>query len=122
MAGFVDLRHGRHGLGVPVGLPISALWAIAAPSTQSLITRQVGAEVQGRIQGALMSLVSLAGVIGPVLFAGRFGYFVDDRSPVHISGAPWFIAATLLACAVVIAWRFARAPAAQSAVANAQTS
>ena len=122
MAGFVIYGMADTGWMFLLGLPISALWAMAAPSTQSLITRQVGADVQGRIQGALMSLVSLAGVIGPVLFAGSFGYFVDDRSPVHIPGAPWFIAATLLACAVMIAWRFARAPAAQSAVANAQTS
>jgi DHA1 family tetracycline resistance protein-like MFS transporter len=122
MAGFVIYGMADTGWMFLLGLPISALWAMAAPSTQSLITRQVGADVQGRIQGALMSLVSLAGVIGPVLFAGSFGYFVDDRSPVHIPGAPWFIAATLLACAVVIAWRFARAPAEQSAVANAQTS
>ena len=105
-----------------LGLPISALWALAAPSTQALITREVGPEVQGRIQGALMSLVSLAGVIGPVLFAGSFGYFVDEHAPLHMPGAPWFIAAALLACAVLIAWRFARAPATQTAVANAQTS
>src|SRR5690606_24571064 len=45
-----------------LGLPLSALWAISAPATQALITRQVGAEVQGRIQGALMSLVSMAGI------------------------------------------------------------
>ncbi|MDR7132867.1 DHA1 family tetracycline resistance protein-like MFS transporter [Lysobacter niastensis] len=122
MAGFIIYGMADVGWMFLLGLPISALWAMAAPSTQSLITRQVGADVQGRIQGALMSLVSLAGVIGPVLFAGSFGYFVDDRSPVHVPGAPWFIAATLLGCAVMIAWRFARAPAPQSAVANAQTS
>ena len=122
MVGFVIYGMADVGWIFLLGLPISALWAMAAPSTQSLITRQVGADVQGRIQGALMSLVSLAGVIGPVLFAGSFGYFVDDRAPVHVPGAPWFIAAALLACAVMIAWRFARVPAAQSAVANAQAS
>ena len=94
-----------------IGLPISAIWGLAAPSTQALITRQVGPEVQGRIQGALMSLVSLAGIIGPVVFAGSFGYFIDDRAPVHLPGAPFLIAGILLAVAVGIAWRFARAPA-----------
>ena len=94
-----------------VGLPVSAVWGLAAPSTQALITRQVGPEVQGRIQGALMSLVSLAGIIGPVVFAGSFGYFIDDRAPVHLPGAPFLIAGLLLAIAVGIAWRYARAPA-----------
>ncbi|HEY5850128.1 MAG TPA: TCR/Tet family MFS transporter [Lysobacter sp.] len=93
-----------------IGLPISAIWGLAAPSTQALITRQVGADVQGRIQGALMSLVSLAGIIGPAVFAGSFGYFIDDRAPVHLPGAPFLIASGLLCVAVVIAWRYARVP------------
>jgi len=94
-----------------VGLPISALWAMAAPATQALITRQVGADVQGRIQGALMSLVSMAGIIGPTIFAGSFGYFVDVRNPVHLPGVPFLIAALLLAIALVAARRYAKTPA-----------
>ncbi len=93
-----------------LGLPISALWAIAAPATQALITRQVGADVQGRIQGALSSLVSLAGIAAPALFAGSFGFFIGPRSPMHFPGIAFLIAAALLACAVVVAWRYARAP------------
>jgi DHA1 family tetracycline resistance protein-like MFS transporter len=87
-----------------VGLPISALWALAAPATQALITREVGPEVQGRIQGALMSLVSMAGIVGPALFAGSFGYFIGAGAPLHLPGAPWYLAALLLGGAVAIAW------------------
>jgi DHA1 family tetracycline resistance protein-like MFS transporter len=58
-----------------------------------------------------MSLVSLAGIIGPSLFAGSFGYFIGKSAPVHWPSAPWFIAAALLACAVVLAWVFAKVPA-----------
>lgn len=94
------------------GLPISALWAIAAPSTQALVTRQVGPEVQGRIQGALSSLISLAGIAAPALFAGSFGYFIGPHAPVHLPGIAFLIASALLACAVVVAWRYARMPAA----------
>ncbi len=90
-----------------VGLPVSSLWAIAAPATQALITRQVGADVQGRIQGALMSLVSMAGIIGPTIFAGSFGYFVDERTAVHLPGVPFLIAAVLLATALLVARRHA---------------
>lgn len=103
-----------------IGLPISAIWGLAAPSTQALITRQVGADVQGRIQGALMSLVSLAGIIGPAIFAGSFGYFIDDRAPVHLPGAPFLIASVLLCVAVVIAWRYARVPQSAPPVAAAE--
>jgi DHA1 family tetracycline resistance protein-like MFS transporter len=109
MAGFTIYGLADHGWMFLVGLPVSALWGMAAPSTQALITREVGPEVQGRIQGALMSLVSMAGIIGPSIFAGSFGYFVDPTNPVHLPGVPFFIAALLLAVALVVAIRVAPA-------------
>jgi DHA1 family tetracycline resistance protein-like MFS transporter len=89
-------------------LPISALWGVAGPATQSLITRQVDASAQGRVQGALMSLVSLAGVFAPLAFAGTFGLFISKEAPVHLPGAAWLLAALLLFGAFLVGWRFAR--------------
>lgn len=91
-----------------IGLPISAMWEMAGPASQSLITAQVGQREQGRLQGALMSLVSLAGIVGPVIFAGSFGYFVSDGAPLRLPGVPFFIAALMLLVAIVVAWRYAR--------------
>ncbi len=104
--GFAVYGFAGHGWIFLLGLPISALWAIAAPATQALITRQVGADAQGRIQGALTSLVSLAGIAGPALFAGSFGWFVSDRATMHLPGIPFLIAALLLVVAAFVAWRF----------------
>ncbi len=100
--------YGMAGVGwlFLLGLPISALWAIAAPAIQSLITRQVGADAQGRVQGALTSLVALAGIFAPVIFAGSFGWFVSDAVPVKLPGIPFLIAALLLVIAWVVTWRF----------------
>jgi len=117
--GFIVYGSADTGLIFLLGLPISALWAMAAPATQALVTRQVGAHEQGRIQGALMSLVSLAGVVGPAIFASSFGYFIGKSAPVHLPGAPWYIAAALLAIGLLIAWRYARVPAAAPAAADA---
>ena len=111
VVGFAIYGFAEVGWVFLVGLPVSAIWALAAPATQALITQQVGADVQGRIQGALMSLVSLAGIIGPAVFAGAFGLFISGRAPVHAPGAPFLIAAAMLAAAALIAWRYARAPA-----------
>jgi DHA1 family tetracycline resistance protein-like MFS transporter len=97
------------------GMPISALWAIAAPATQALITSEVGPEVQGRIQGALMSLVSMAGIVAPAMFAGTFGFFIGHRAPTHLPGAAFFLAACVLSTAWVIALRHARPLAAPAA-------
>lgn len=108
MVGFGIYGFADHGWMFLVGIPISAIWGLAAPSTQALITRQVGADVQGRIQGALMSLVSMAGIIGPGIFAGSFGWFIGPSAPLHLPGAPFLIAAFLLGVAILIAWRYAR--------------
>ncbi|MEO5565949.1 MAG: TCR/Tet family MFS transporter [Luteimonas sp.] len=108
MVGFGIYGFADKGWMFLVGIPISAIWGLAAPSTQALITRQVGADVQGRIQGALMSLVSMAGIIGPGIFAGSFGWFIGPNAPVHLPGVPFLIAALLLGVALVIAWRYAR--------------
>ena len=116
MAGFAIYGLADHGWIFLVGLPVSALWGIAAPSTQALITREVGPEVQGRIQGAIMSLVSMAGIVGPSIFAGSFGYFVDESNPIRLPGIPFFIASLLLAVALFVAIRVAPAtPPAQPA-------
>ena len=117
VAGFVVYAFARQGWIFLLGLPVSALWAIAAPASQALITRQVDVDMQGRIQGALMSLVSVAGIIAPIAFAGVFGLFISERAPVAFPGAPWMLAALLLAVGALIAWRYA--PRAASAAAGA---
>ncbi|MGO1003520.1 TCR/Tet family MFS transporter [Lysobacter sp. CA196] len=117
--GFIVYGSADTGTIFLLGLPISALWAMAAPATQALVTRQVGAHEQGRIQGALMSLVSLAGVVGPAIFASSFGYFIGKSAPIHLPGAPWYIAAALLGIGLLIAWRYARVPAPAPAGADA---
>ncbi len=106
--GFVVYGWAPAGTAFLLGLPISALWALATPATQSLITREVDEREQGRMQGALMSLASLAGVIGPLLFAGTFALFIGKQAPAHVPGAPWFLAAILLFCGMLVGWRFAR--------------
>ena len=72
----------------------------------ALITRQVPGDVQGRIQGSLSSLVSLAGIVAPGVFAGAFGFFIGPHAPVRLPGVAFLIASLLLAAAALVAWRF----------------
>jgi DHA1 family tetracycline resistance protein-like MFS transporter len=99
------------------GIPIMAIWALSMPATQALVTRQVGPHAQGRIQGALTSLVSLAGIVGPLLYTSVFALFIGARAPVHLPGAPFLLACLMLAGAGAVAWRFARTPAAAPEIA-----
>ena len=47
--------------------PLFALGGVAMPALQSLATSRVSDEQQGQLQGVLASLMSLAGIVGPVL-------------------------------------------------------
>ena len=52
--------------------PLFALGGVAMPALQSLLTSRVGDEQQGQLQGVLASLMSLAGIVGPVLTTALF--------------------------------------------------
>ncbi|CCF69429.1 tetracycline resistance protein [Xanthomonas citri pv. punicae str. LMG 859] len=86
MIGFIIYGLADSGTAFLIGVPISALWAIAAPSAQALITREVGADAQGRVQGALTGLVSLAGIVGPLLFANVFAWFIGSGCAAASAG------------------------------------
>ncbi len=103
MLGFAWYGFAPTGMLFLFGIPVMALWGLASPATQALITRQVGPEVQGRIQGALMSLTSLAGIMGPALFAGTFAWFVGAHAPLDLPGAPFLVASALLLVALGVA-------------------
>lgn len=47
--------------------PLFALGGVAMPALQSLVTARVSDDQQGQLQGVLASLMSLAGIVGPVL-------------------------------------------------------
>jgi DHA1 family tetracycline resistance protein-like MFS transporter len=50
-------------------LPMFCLGGVGQPAIQSLLSAQVGEDQQGRLQGVLASLASLASIIGPVVIA-----------------------------------------------------
>jgi DHA1 family tetracycline resistance protein-like MFS transporter len=77
-----------------------------------LISRSVGADEQGGVQGALTSIGSLAGIAGPPLMAGTFGYFVHDGRSWQVPGAAFFLATALVLVAMVMAARLFRRHAA----------
>lgn len=90
-----------------LGIPVMALWGVSSPATQSLITKQVAADEQGRTQGALSSLASLTGILGPGLYTTIFAYAISPATPVYAPGAPFVLASGLVLLALVAAVVFA---------------
>jgi DHA1 family tetracycline resistance protein-like MFS transporter len=85
------------------GMPIMAFWGLAGPAAQSLMTRLVGPNVQGKLQGARSSLMGVAELSGPLLFTQTFAYFIATERDVQMPGAPFLLASILLAGALILA-------------------
>jgi DHA1 family tetracycline resistance protein-like MFS transporter len=92
------------GLGFWASIPVLALWGISGAAAQGIITRHVSSSEQGQLQGATASLVAIAEVIGPSIFTLTFAYFVEPGMPRELAGAPFLLAATILAVAAVLAF------------------
>ena len=91
-----------------LGIPFGALWGIANPAIQALMSRLVSPAEQGQLQGANASVASIAQLIGPSIFTLVLAWAVKDGHPVAISGAPFMLAALLLLSASFLAafvWR-----------------
>ena len=94
---------------------------LAGQATQGLLSRQVGEDEQGTLQGALASLVSLTGIVGPVLATNLFAYFTRPDAPVKIAGISFLLAAVLTALALVLSVRALREPTPQQVAAPPET-
>ena len=90
-------------------IPLLSLLALTGPALQALMSRQVGADEQGRLQGALAGLHGITGMIGPVLFTQGFALGIAPTAGLDSPGLPYGLAAALLASALVLAWRTTRA-------------
>lgn len=77
--------------------PFFALGGVAMPALQSLLTSRVSDEQQGQLQGVLASLMSLAGIVGPVLTTAIFFSTRDIWiGTVWLVGAALYVLATPL--------------------------
>ncbi|MFO1506915.1 MAG: TCR/Tet family MFS transporter [Lysobacterales bacterium] len=91
------------------GIPLLSLGGLAGPPAQSIVTHQVDPREQGRLQGALTSLQSLAGIFGPALFANLFALFISNHAPVkNLPGVAFVLAMLLLAASLALTVRLTR--------------
>ena len=80
------------GWMILVVIVCGALGGITGPAIQSLVASQVDSSEQGKVQGALTSLMSLTNIFAPVFFTtGLFSYFTSDRAVFSIPGAPLIV-------------------------------
>lgn len=86
-------------------LVVGSLGGIAGPAAQGLVSRNVPANEQGAVQGALTGLGSVAGFLAPLLGTSLFSYFIQARAPFYFPGASFFLGGVLTFLALGLALR-----------------
>jgi DHA1 family tetracycline resistance protein-like MFS transporter len=107
-AGFFVHGAATTGAVFLLGVPLIALWGFANASSLGLMSRRVGPDQQGQLQGANQSLQGIANLIGPGLFTYSFALAIRPGPGIQLPGTPFLLATLLVLVAVVIAWRVTR--------------
>jgi len=108
----VGLAFGALGFGIyglaptgtwfSMGIPFLAIWGLAGPAFQALMSRRVEPSAQGQLQGAVASLAGVTGMIGPLVFTQIFAFGIASTR-LHLPGAPYLLSAALLGASLVLA-------------------
>ena len=101
--GFAGFGLAWRGWGALAAIPFIALWGVAGPAMQSLMSQRVDATSQGKLQGAINSLRALTGMAGPLLFTQVFSAAISTGAKVYLPGAAYYLAALILVGALVVA-------------------
>jgi DHA1 family tetracycline resistance protein-like MFS transporter len=80
----------------------NALWGVAMPTIQSLMTQRVSESEQGQLQGANNSVGAIAGVISPIFFGAVYSASVGPQARLPYIGTAFLIAAGVLAAAALM--------------------
>ena len=120
--GFLAFGLATRGWVILATIPLIALWGIAAPAVQSLMSRHVDASAQGKLQGAINSLRAITGMAGPVLFTQVFALAISPRFSLHFPGAPYLLAGVLLFGSLLLADFVTRSSPAVTAAGPASSS
>jgi MFS transporter, DHA1 family, tetracycline resistance protein len=86
----------------------NAMWGLAMPTIQSIMTQRVSESEQGQLQGATMSVGSIAGVVSPLFFGAVYSWSLREGAAPAAAGTPFLIAAGVLLIAAIIGWVVAR--------------
>jgi DHA1 family tetracycline resistance protein-like MFS transporter len=107
---YIGYGAAMHGWMIYVIIAIASLGAVGQPAAQTLITEEVLPTEQGTVQGAIASLMSIAGIIGPLIGGATLAFFIKEPrpfpdSPIPLEGANFYVSALLTAVgALIAAW------------------
>lgn len=97
---FVGYGAATQGWMIYAVIIAASIGAIGQPAAQALITKEVLPTEQGTIQGAIASLMSFAGIVGPLIGGWILHEFIKEphpfpNAPIPLAGANFYASAFL---------------------------
>ncbi|MCA9192592.1 MAG: TCR/Tet family MFS transporter [Planctomycetales bacterium] len=103
-AGYLLYAFIDSGRWIWIAIPVFALVGFFSPAIQGLMTKRVGRDEQGQLQGANSSLMGIAGMLGPVIFTRIFYAGINENSDYQMPGAPFVLAAGLHVVGIILSF------------------
>lgn len=82
--------------------PLAALGAVITPALTAMMSRAVGDDAQGELQGVLSSIHALSMIVAPLIMTGIFAAFTHDDAAIYLPGAPFLLSLVLMAISLGI--------------------
>jgi DHA1 family tetracycline resistance protein-like MFS transporter len=84
-------------------VPLACMIGLTMPSIRAILSRQVPANAQGELQGAIAGIVSFTAIVTPFTMTHLFS--VATAGPLHLPGAPFLAAAVALLIGAIVFFR-----------------
>ncbi|SPH20467.1 Tetracycline resistance protein, class C [Ascidiaceihabitans donghaensis] len=86
-------------------IPLASIAGVITPALQGIMSKAVGDDQQGELQGALTSASAVAMILSYSVMSGTFAFFTRDGAPVYMPGAPFLLSAVLMVLALIVFMR-----------------
>jgi MFS transporter, DHA1 family, tetracycline resistance protein len=95
------------------GVPLGAFWGLFNATSQAIMSKNVTAMDQGKLQGANTSIMAAANIAGPLCFAFAFAAGIDPALAWNLPGLGFYLAGATLAIAWIVTFVVTQKPVAQ---------
>lgn len=100
--GFLGIAFVTEGWMVYVCIVPFSLGGLAMPAIRGIMSNRIPDNAQGELQAALTCLMSLTAIGTPIAMPGLFAFYTGDSAPIYFPGAPFLVAAILIAISILL--------------------
>jgi DHA1 family tetracycline resistance protein-like MFS transporter len=102
-------------------LALGGLQGLAMPSINAIMSKQLGPERQGELQGGMASVMGLSSICGPIALTQTLAHFSAADARPHFPGAAFLLAAGLAGVCLVLLTLQLRSAGARAAAPAVET-